>query len=299
MKKILSGVVLLATALTLSGCIAGAETGVPAGNSLVKVRSTAKQVSLAGALNNNQKALAFADSEIGAHDLDSFVLAMGEAQIEENYAAQYEAQFLARLKAELAQNPGASGNTAASDTVMTTAVASYNSVLSGTLNTLTSLSSGTSSSTTSSSPASSGGSSSSGSSSSGSGSSSGSSGTTEDPDYALLSLLFDDFQQYQENMQPYFDAAEQDPAGGIGAPDADLVGLYYAADSIIQFVQQHPQVKDGDMVLADVGDTMVLTDRYWGLGGVQAEAAYTYILLYYPAGSYAAYAEEQLSLLTE
>lgn len=299
MKKILSGVVLLATALTLSGCIAGAETGVPAGNLLIKARSTAKQVSLAGALNNNQKALTFASSEIDAHDLDSFVLDMGEAQIEENYAAQYEAQVLAKLKADLAQNPGASSNTAASGTVVTAATVSNNSVLSGTLNTLASLTGGTSSSTTASSSTLSGGSSSSGSSGSGSGSSSGGSGTTEDPNYTLLSMLYDEFTQYKENMQPYFDAAEQDPAGAIGAPDADLVGLYYAADSMIQFVQQHPDVKDGDKMLAEVGDAMALTDRYWGLGGVQAETAYTYILLYYPGGSYASYAEEQLSLLTE
>lgn len=229
---------------------------------------------------------------------------MGEAQLEENYAAQFEAQVLAKLKETALLNPGATANTQTSGAAATTAVTSYNSASSGTSNNSTSVASASPSPASSSSGSTSSGGTTSSGSSSGSGSSGSSpgspgSGTTEDPDYTLLSLLYDEFGQYHENLQPYLDAAEQDPAGGIGAPDADLVGLYYAADSINQFVQQHPSVKDGDKILADEGDVMLLTDRYWGLGGVQAETAYTYILLYYPAGTYASYAEEQLSLLTK
>lgn len=298
MKRFASIFLVVALTVISSGCfqVSVNEKDITASSLTDPVKKKDK-FTLDKALNQNANAFEYAVSNDDPFDNDAFLTYIESAKIAQ----------------ELELSGGSKASPSSLDADLSQAAADFGSavgtMLTSIFNPLTSLAvptSGTSGTSGSTNSGTTGGGSSGGSSGGGSGTSggSGSSGgsdtqTQSDKNYQTLMSYYAEFQTYQAKANSTINNYNTNPWSSRDnlISDDTMINLYVSSYRIFDFIKAHQGVKDGDMVLSSVGDTMVSIYLIWGVGHYEAQTAFLMVNLYYPNGSYVIHAEEQLLLL--
>lgn len=307
MKKIALLFLVLSLAVLTSGCLREAYSGdVASSASLLKVKEKPDKFTFEKALDQNNKAFEFAFSDKDLMADDSFLTYIEAAKIAQEASLASEAWSSSSRASSSYDDAMAAVQdfNEVAEPFFSSVGTSLGSLFSGFTTTLSSSTSGSSSTSSSSASGTSGSSSgsSSGTSSSGGSGTSSSGGATQtqtNTDYQSLMSLYAQFQVYQADANSIISQANTNPwsARDLVISDQTLVNLFSSSYAIFDFIKAHPTVSEGDKVLASVGDTLTSIYTLWGLGRYEAQTAYLMINYYYPAGSYVAHAEQQLSLL--
>ena len=285
MKKIALIVLAIAVALLATGCITEtADDGEVTGSSLIDSGIKKDTFTLSNASSRSAEAFDYAFSDGEPLEDDMFLIYVEAAKIaQELEISSAKAETEASVDQELAQATEEIGD-------------ALGSALTSIFDPLASLFGDTGTSTD---PGTSGGSTDGQGTDPGSGGTGTTTGAPSDKDSEALTALFNEYKVYDDKAQVIINEYNSDPwsSRDILISDDSLVNLFVASQDVFDFIKDHPDAKDGDMVLSTIGDTMVTIYEIWGLGKFEAQTAFLMINIYYPNGSYVTHAEQQLLLL--